>query len=346
MASELVRNLIDSGIHFGHRVSRWNPKMAPYIFGKRNLIHIIDIRETVKGLLRAKKFIAQVVANGEQVLFVGTKRQARHTIEQHSSRVGMPCVTERWLGGMLTNFRTVRSRLGRLEELEQARADGSALQYSKKAIAAREREERKIHRNLAGVRDMNKLPGALLVVDVGRERIAVREAKKLGIPTICLIDTDSDPDFADIPIPGNDDAIRSIEVIVEHLADAVEVGKRAKPPEESDSREGRRRSSRPTMGRADGDKPSQPPEAQAPQVTKPEKPAEAPAKPVPAEPAPVAEAPAEAVPVAEVPAEPVPAEHAPAEAGAAEPAKDQSDTVTGADADSAEGTSSETTVSS
>ncbi|MCP4591107.1 MAG: 30S ribosomal protein S2 [bacterium] len=251
MASELVRTLIDSGIHFGHRVSRWNPKMSPYIFGKRNLIHIIDIRETVKGLLRAKRFIAQVVSRGETVLFVGTKRQARHTIEAHATRVGMPYVTERWLGGMLTNFRTIRSRLGRLEELEAARADGSNLQYGKKAIAARDREFRKIERNLSGVREMHKLPAALIVVDVQRERIAVREAKKLGIPTVCLIDTDSDPDYADIPIPGNDDAIRSIEAIVEHMADAVAVGKRAAPPDESGDGPSRRRSSRPTMGRAD-----------------------------------------------------------------------------------------------
>ncbi len=235
--------------------------MAPYIFGKRNLIHIIDIRETVKGLLRAKRFIAQVVSKGELVLFVGTKRQARHTIERHAQRVGMPCVTERWLGGMLTNFRTIRLRLNRLDELERAREDGTALQYGKKAIAARDREERKIHRNLAGVRTMDKLPAALVVVDVQRERIAVREAKKLGIPTVCLIDTDSDPDFADIPIPGNDDAIRSIEAVIEQLADAVEAGKRAKPPEDADGRGPRRRSARATTARAEDDPSGGRPEA-------------------------------------------------------------------------------------
>ena len=253
MASELVRTLIDSGIHFGHRVSRWNPKMAPYIFGKRNLIHIVDIRETVKGLLRAKKFIAQIVSKGEEVLFVGTKRQARLSIEFHAKRVGMPFVSERWLGGMLTNFRTVRLRLGRLEELEKAEADGTALQYSKKAISSRDREKKKIQRNLSGVRTMNRLPGALVVVDTQRERIAVREAKKLGIPTICLIDTDSDPDFADIPIPGNDDAMRAIEVVIEHLASAVEVGKKARPAGEPEGEGRRRRSARPTMARADKD---------------------------------------------------------------------------------------------
>jgi len=269
--------------------------MAPFIFGKRNLIHIIDIRETVKGLLRAKKFIAQTASKGEYVLFVGTKRQARHTIEQHAKRVGMPYVTERWLGGMLTNFRTVRSRLGRLEELEQARDDGTTKQYGKKAIAARERELRKIHRNLSGVRDMDKLPGALVVVDVMRERIAVREAKKLGIPTVCLLDTDSDPDFADIPIPGNDDAIRSIEAVVEHMADAVEAGKRAKPADDADEQAPRRRSSRPAMGRAEQDKPAEIPEQEVAAEPKPIEPV-APAEPV----APVA-------PVAVEPASPEPA---------------------------------------
>ncbi len=254
MASELVRQLVDAGIYFGHRASRWNPKMAPYIFGKRNTIHIIDIRETVKGLLRAKKYITQVVAGGKDVLFVGTKRQARHHIQQQSMRVGMPYVTERWLGGTLTNFRTIRSRLARLEELEAAEADGTALEYSKKMIASRSREQRKIKRNLDGIRNMNKLPAAVIVIDVHRERNAVREARKLGIPTVCLIDTDSDPDFADVPIPGNDDAMRSIETILIHLADAVEEGLRGRKAdieEEQDEQAPRRRSARPATARAD-----------------------------------------------------------------------------------------------
>lgn len=247
MASELVRQLVDSGIHFGHRVSRWNPKMSPYIYGKRNTIHIIDIRETVKGLLRAKKFIAQLVAKGEDVLFVGTKRQARMQVQQQAARVGMPYVTERWLGGTLTNFRTIRSRLARLEELESAERDGTAQEYSKKMISTRTREMNKIRRNLDGVRTMGKLPGALIVIDVHREKNAVREAKKLGIPTVCLIDTDSDPDFADVPIPGNDDAIRAIDTILVHLADAVEEGKKgraaaAAEAEAAGGRPGRRHS--------------------------------------------------------------------------------------------------------
>lgn len=255
MASDLVRELVDSGIHYGHRSSRWNPKMGPYIFGKRNLIHIIDIRETVKGLLRAKKFLTRVVADGGDVLFVGTKRQAKYAIEDHAKRCGMPYVSERWLGGTLTNFRTVRSRLTRLEELEAEEASGALQEYSKKAIATRTRERRKIKRNLDGIRTMDKLPAALVVVDVVREHNAVKEARKLGIPTVCLIDTDSDPQFADIPIPGNDDAIRSIEIVLKHCAEAVEMGKRSRPVDKGDDdkqqQAPRRRSSR-AMARADG----------------------------------------------------------------------------------------------
>lgn len=228
MASDLVRELVDAGIHYGHRSSRWNPKMAPYIFGKRNTIHIVDIRETVKGLLRAKRFVSQVVAKGQDILFVGTKRQARIQVRSHADRLGMPYVVERWLGGTLTNFRTIRSRLARLEELEAAEADGTALEYSKKMISSRSRELRKIRRNLEGIRNMDRLPGALVVIDVHRERNAVCEARILAIPTICLIDTDSDPDYADVPIPGNDDAIRSIDLVLKHLAYAVEEGKKAR----------------------------------------------------------------------------------------------------------------------
>jgi len=268
----LVRQLVDAGIHFGHRASRWNPKMAPYIFGKRNTIHIIDIKETVKGLLRAKKFITQVVAGGKDILFVGTKRQAKLIIQQEAMRVGMPYVAERWLGGTLTNFRTIRSRLARLEELEAAEADGTAQEYSKKMIATRMRELRKIRRNLQGIRDMAKLPGALVVVDVHRERNAVREARKLGIPTICLIDTDSDPDFADLPIPGNDDAIRAIQTILTHLAEAAEEGKKGRAAiEEAKDRDQpapRRRSNRPVTARAhDGSPESQAAEAPSAPMT-------------------------------------------------------------------------------
>lgn len=228
MASALVRELIDCGVHFGHRASRWNPKMAPYIFGKRNSIHIIDIRATVKGLLRAKKFLTALVAQGHDVLIVGTKRQAREIVEKQAKRVGMHYVNERWLGGTLTNFKTIRSRLARLEELENLEKTGDIKSFSMKMKSTLERERRKITRNLEGIRRMTRVPGALVIIDVRREYIAVKEAQKLGIPTVCLVDTDSDPDGVDILIPGNDDAMRAIELIASQMADAIEEGKRGR----------------------------------------------------------------------------------------------------------------------
>lgn len=228
MASTLVRELIDCGVHFGHRASRWNPKMSQYIFGKRNSIHIFDIRETVKGLLRAKKFLSAVVSQGHDVLIVGTKRQARDIVEKQAGRVGMHYVNERWLGGTLTNFQTIRSRLARLEELEEIERSGRINDYSKKMKSTFDRERRKIQRNLEGIRRMSRLPGAMVIVDVKREYIAVREARKLGIPTVALIDTDSNPDGVDIIIPGNDDAMRAIEYVITQLADAIEEGKRGR----------------------------------------------------------------------------------------------------------------------
>jgi len=199
--------------------------MAPYIQGVKNQIHIIDIRETIKGLLLAKKFITKTVSEGKDVLFVGTKRQARSAIETHCTACQMPYITERWLGGLLTNFRTVRDRLKRLEELEALVETGGMKSYSKKMESQLSRELKKIYRNLNGVRSMSKLPAALVVVDVNREMNAVREAKNLGIPTICLIDTDGDPDFSDIPIPGNDDSMRSIDLILRELTASVQEGK-------------------------------------------------------------------------------------------------------------------------
>ncbi len=228
MASVLVRQMLDAGIHFGNHVSRWNPKMKPYIYGKRNKIHIIDIRETLRGLLRAQRFLSKVVADGHDVLFVGTKRQAREIIKRYAEQCGMPYVTERWLGGTLTNFRTIRSRVRRLEELEALMNSPEWERYSKKMRATLTREWRKIERNLGGIRNMERLPGALVVVDVRKEINALREARALGIPTICLIDTDGDPDLCSIPIPGNDDGMRAIELIIAKLAEAVEEGKRGR----------------------------------------------------------------------------------------------------------------------
>jgi small subunit ribosomal protein S2 len=258
-----VQDLIEAGVHFGHRASRWNPKMRPYIYGKRNLIHIIDLRETVRGLLRATKFVAKVASRGSLVLFVGTKRQAKEAIEREALRCGMPYVSERWLGGTLTNYRTIRDRLKRLQELESMwlphgekpanvemaahmksmrtetgkydvnRAPENALirTYSKKMVATLNRELEKITRNLQGIREMNRLPDAMVVIDPKREEIAVKEAKRMGVTTVALIDTDSDPDVVDLPIPGNDDSIRSIEITLAKLADGVLEGKASLPPE-------------------------------------------------------------------------------------------------------------------
>lgn len=235
MASQLVTDLIESGIHFGQRASGWNPAMAPYIWGKRNGIHIIDIKETIKGLLLAKKFITRVVADGKDVCFVGTKRQARGVLEQRVGDCKMHYVTERWLGGTFTNFRTIRSRLKRLEEIEALEQSGAFASYSKKMESQLKREMAKIKTNLEGIRHMDKLPGAMVVIDVKREQNALNEARKLGIPTICLIDTDGDPDQADIAIPGNDDSMRSIDVVIRELCLAVAEGKQARSAKEAAS---------------------------------------------------------------------------------------------------------------
>jgi small subunit ribosomal protein S2 len=224
-----VKDLIDAGVHFGHRASRWNPKMKPYIYGKRNLIHIIDLKETVRGLLRASKYFNRVASQNGLILFVGTKRQAAETIVEECTRGGMPYVTERWLGGTLTNFRTIRSRLERLEELETILDGEQALSYGKKMISTLTRERKKIERNLSGIRHMTRLPEALLIIDPHREHNAVKEAKKLGIKVVALLDTDCDPDEIDLPIPGNDDSMRSIELVVKRLMDSIIEGKATAP---------------------------------------------------------------------------------------------------------------------
>jgi len=231
MSDHLVQDLLEAGIHFGQRRSAWDPRMKPYIWGQRNRIHIIDIRETVRGLLLAKKFITRTVASGRDVCFVGTKRQAKGSVEHYATEVGMPWVVERWLGGTLTNFRTIRERLKRLVELEQLVESGEIESYSKKMTSQLMREKRKITRNLQGIRNMNKLPGAVVVIDTNRETNALREAATLRIPTIALIDTDGNPGDCDIPVPGNDDSMRSIDVIMRELAAAVRDGLTARTAE-------------------------------------------------------------------------------------------------------------------
>ena len=235
MAS-LVKELIEAGIHFGQRRSNWNTKMRPYIHSMRSGIHIIDIKETIKGLLLAKKFISKISSEGKDVVFVGTKRQARSAIEENCMDVKLPYVTERWLGGTLTNFRTIRERLKRLIELEALVESGEIKTYSKKMESQLMREMKKIHRNLNGIRNMSKLPGAVIAIDVNREVNALREARNLGIPTICLIDTDGDPEYADIPIPGNDDSMRSIDVVVRELCAAVVDGRAMRPQKDDTPR--------------------------------------------------------------------------------------------------------------
>ena len=225
MSNPLVQELIEAGIHFGQRASNWNPRMSPYIYGKRSGIHIIDIKETVKGMLLAKRFLTKTVAGGKDVCFVGTKRQAKGVIEQHARDAKMHWVTERWLGGTLTNFSTIRGRLKRLEELESIAETDNFESYSKKMESQLRREMRKIKRNLDGIREMKKLPGALVIIDVNRETTAIKEARKLGIPVVCLIDTDANPELADIAIPGNDDSMRSIDVVIRELCKSIAEGK-------------------------------------------------------------------------------------------------------------------------
>ncbi|MHC4849608.1 MAG: 30S ribosomal protein S2 [Planctomycetota bacterium] len=216
-----VKELLDAGVQFGHMASVWNPKMEPYIYGKRNGIHIIDLKGTVRGLIRAYNFLQRMCGDGKGVLFVGTKRQARNSIISEARRCGQPYVAERWLGGMLTNFFTIRQRLKRLVELEALEAQGSSAYVTKREMSRAVRERKNIQKNLDGVRTMETLPGALIVIDPVVEHIAVAEAHKLGIPVIALLDTDCDPGRIDIPIPGNDDAMRAIHIVLARLADAV-----------------------------------------------------------------------------------------------------------------------------
>jgi len=216
-----VRDLIRAGFHFGHRTSRWNPAMKPYIFKQRNLIHIIDLRATLRGLLTARRLVGAVAAKGGYVLFVGTKKQASDLVEREGRRCNMPFVAERWPGGLLTNYATVRTRLGRLRELEEMEETGQINLYSKKMVSSLRREKRKILRNLGGVREMDRLPDLLVVVDPARERIAVMEAVKLAIPIIALTDTDGDPAELDVVVPGNDDSIAAIEIFLRTLSEAV-----------------------------------------------------------------------------------------------------------------------------
>jgi len=220
-----MRQLLESGVHFGHQTRRWNPKMRRFILTERNGIYIIDLQKSLSYIDRAYDFVKETVAHGGTILFIGTKKQAQEAIAEQAKRVGMPYVNQRWLGGMLTNFSTVHKRLQRLKELEEIDFDnvaGSGL--TKKELLMRRREKEKLERTLGGIRDMNRVPSAVWVVDTKKEHIAVSEARKLGIPVVAILDTNCDPDEVDYPIPGNDDAIRSVSLLTRVVADAVADG--------------------------------------------------------------------------------------------------------------------------
>ena len=220
-AALTLRDLLEAGVHFGHQTGRWNPKMAPYIYGARDGVHIINLGKTMRLYREAMHFISRVVSGGGQVLFIGTKRQAQEVIQEEAGRCKMPHITHRWLGGMLTNHKTIRQSLERLEEIEKHLAEGSVERLAKKEILVFEKERNKLLRNLGGIRDMPGLPKAIFIVDPNRERIAVREAKRLAIPIVALCDTNCDPDDVDYPIPANDDAIRAIKLFASAIADIV-----------------------------------------------------------------------------------------------------------------------------
>jgi len=221
MAIISMKQLLETGVHFGHQTKRWNPKMKPYIFTQRNGIYIIDLQKTVRKIEEAYMFVRSLVEDGKSVLFVGTKKQAQESIEQEAQRCNMYYVSNRWLGGMLTNFATIRTRVDRLNKLDEMEEKGEFELLPKKEVAKLKHERDKLEKNLGGIREMKSLPGALFVVDPKKEHIAVAEARNLGIPIIAIVDTNCDPDEVDYPIPGNDDAIRAVKLIAGKMADAV-----------------------------------------------------------------------------------------------------------------------------
>lgn len=225
MAIISMKQLLEAGVHFGHQTRRWNPKMAPYIFTDRNGIYIIDLQKTVRKVEEAYNFVKNLVADGGTILFVGTKKQAQDSVKEEAQRCGMFYVNQRWLGGMLTNFQTIRRRIDRLHELERMEENGSLQLLPKKEVAELMHEKERLEKFLGGIKEMRKLPGALFVIDPRKERIAVAEARKLGIPIVAIVDTNCDPDEIDYVIPGNDDAIRAVRLLTGKMADAVLEGR-------------------------------------------------------------------------------------------------------------------------
>jgi small subunit ribosomal protein S2 len=224
-----MRQMLEAGVHFGHQTRYWNPKMGPYIFGARGKIHIINLEKTLPLFTDAMNFVSALAQKRGTILFVGTKRSARESIKEEAERCGMPYMSMRWLGGTLTNFRTVKQSVGRLKELEAAETDGTFQKMVKHEVLGLRRERDKLLASLGGIKEMNRLPDALFVIDIGHENIAVQEAKKLGIPVIAVVDTNYDPTLVDYPIPGNDDAIRAVQLYVRAAADSVLEGKAATP---------------------------------------------------------------------------------------------------------------------
>ena len=231
MAVISMKQLLEAGVHFGHQTRRWNPKMAPYIFTERNGIYIIDLQKTVKKVDEAYDFLRSVAEEGKSILFVGTKKQAQEAVKEEALKSGMFYVNERWLGGMMTNFATIRKSINRLKELEAMEEDGTFEVLSKKEVLALKREQEKLEKSLGGIKDMEELPGALFIVDPRKERIAVAEAKKLNIPIVAIVDTNCDPDEIDYVIPGNDDAIRAVKLLTSRMADAVIEGRQGEASE-------------------------------------------------------------------------------------------------------------------
>ena len=221
MAVVSMKSLLEAGVHFGHQTRRWNPKMARYIFTERNGIYIIDLQKTVKKVEEAYSFLRETAAAGETILFVGTKKQAQDAIKEEATRANMFFVNERWLGGMLTNFKTIETRIKRLKELKKMAEDGTFEVLPKKEVIGLRHEMDKLEKYLGGIKDMPKMPGAIVIVDPKKEKIAIQEAHKLGIPVVATVDTNCDPDEVDFPIPANDDAIRAVKLLISKLADAV-----------------------------------------------------------------------------------------------------------------------------
>ncbi|MCG5219037.1 30S ribosomal protein S2 [Streptosporangium sp. KLBMP 9127] len=309
-----MRQLLESGVHFGHQTRRWNPKMKRFIFTERNGIYIIDLQKSLSFIDRAYDFVKETVAHGGTILFIGTKKQAQEAIAEQSTRVGMPYVNQRWLGGMLTNFSTVHKRLQRLKELEELDFDnvaGSGL--TKKELLMRRREKEKLERTLGGIRDMARVPSAVWVVDTKKEHIGINEARKLGIPVVAILDTNCDPDEVDYPIPGNDDAIRAVSLLTRVIADAVADGlmSRAGAGRGDEKPAGAQAEplaewERELLERSEADTPAA--EAAAAPAAEEATVTEAPAEEAPVEEAATEEAAAEEAPAEETPAEETPAE--------------------------------------